>query len=114
MYDPGTADGWRALVAAGVASKGPRSPVRGAARLELWFYLPRPKSHYRASGALTAQAPEYPIVKPDWDNLGKALSDELTNCRVWDDDKQVVSTLVEKRYAERGRDPGVQIEVFCL
>jgi len=37
--------------------------------------------------------------KPDWDNVGKAVCDALTDCGVWADDKQVASAFVCKRWS---------------
>ena len=39
-----------------------------------------------------------PTVKPDWDNIGKIISDAL-NGIAYKDDAQVVSCTVEKRYS---------------
>lgn len=38
-----------------------------------------------------------PLVKPDWDNVGKIVCDAL-NGLAWHDDAQVVEAHVEKRY----------------
>ena len=48
-----------------------------------------------------------PDVKPDWDNIGKSISDALKEI-VWLDDAQVVDGRVIKRYSER---PAVRVEV---
>ena len=38
-----------------------------------------------------------PVVKPDWDNVGKIVCDAL-NGVAWHDDVQIVEAHVEKRY----------------
>jgi Holliday junction resolvase len=48
-----------------------------------------------------------PAVKPDWDNIGKSISDALKGI-VWIDDALVVDGRVLKRYSER---PAVRVEV---
>jgi Holliday junction resolvase RusA-like endonuclease len=64
------------------------------------FIFARPPSHWTKSG-LAASAPAIP-PKCDWDNLGKAVSDAITDSGViWGDDDQVVDATVRKRYAAR-------------
>jgi Holliday junction resolvase RusA-like endonuclease len=41
----------------------------------------------------------FPVVKPDWDNLGKMLSDAL-NQVIWSDDAQICEAHVYKRYSD--------------
>ena len=45
---------------------------------------------------------KYPTVRPDWDNLGKMVSDAL-NGLAYHDDKQIVSATVEKQYGDPER-----------
>lgn len=109
---------WRTAIRRAVidsrAGKGSGSPVREALSVRLGLYLPRPKSHHRASGALTGQAPRMPVgPKFDADNLAKAVLDELTDCGVWEDDGQVCDLIVSKRYADE-RPCGAMIEVVAL
>lgn len=82
-------------------------------RLEVVFYVGRPKGHY-GSGAnakrLRASAPSYPAVKPDLTKLTRALEDSLTGI-VWRDDSQVVEQLLSKRYGEPER---AEVKVVVL
>lgn len=74
--------------------------LRGPLKLEVCFYLARPKGHYgsgRNAGVLKASAPEYPAVKPDTTKLLRAVEDALTGV-VWADDAQVVDQAAYKRY----------------
>jgi Holliday junction resolvase RusA-like endonuclease len=48
-----------------------------------------------------------PTVKPDWDNIGKAVSDAL-NGIVYLDDKQIISARIEKWY---GPQPELEVVV---
>ena len=82
---------------------------QGPLRVDLTFYLPRPKSHYRANGELKPTAPAFCESKPDRDNADKAVLDALGDLGLFADDKQVCQGWIEKRYAN-GR-PGCQIHI---
>ncbi len=49
-----------------------------------------------------------PVVKPDVDNLSKAVMDAITMAGVWSDDAQVVSLMANK---ERGNEDMVLIHI---
>lgn len=50
--------------------------------------------------------------KPDVDNYAKGILDAITQSeRVWDDDYQVASLTVTKRWAPDGEQPGVHITI---
>lgn len=102
VYDPGTADAWKWAVRAAAKDKWDGVPFVGPIRLEVTFYMPRPKAHFRANGDLKPNAPEWHIGKPDRDNLEKALMDALTTLGVWADDCQVCTGTVRKQYATKG------------
>jgi Holliday junction resolvase RusA-like endonuclease len=63
------------------------------------YWLPRPASHYRKNGVLTASAPLRPCSKPDLDNLAKATMDAMNATGVWTDDARVCELVVRKDYA---------------
>lgn len=98
---------WKAAVAAsaGEAMNG-QELYRCPLRVRIWFYMPRPKNHYRkgksTSGMLSSTAPQYPAVKPDIDKLSRAVLDALTGV-VYLDDSQIVVKVVEKFYGEPAR-----------
>lgn len=111
VYDPGTANDWKrtianAWAAAGLAQSG---PFTGPLRLSLSFHLPRPRHHYRTSGALKESAPAWHLAKPDTDNLCKAVMDELTRLAAWTDDSLVVTLIVRRRWADS--QPGCNIHI---
>lgn len=88
-------------------------PVTGALRLEITFYIQRPKSHYRSgahSTSLKPSAPDWPTTKPDATKLLRGVEDALTGI-VWKDDAQVVWQQVWKKY---GTQPGCQLTVWEL
>lgn len=74
----------------------------GPLALEVVFYFPRPKSHYRTgrhAGVLKDSAPDFHTAKPDADKLLRAIGDALTGlvCR---DDSQFALVRAEKVYGE--------------
>lgn len=75
--------------------------LAGPLRLEVAFYVPRPKGHFGKKG-LRAIAPAFPTVKPDATKLLRAVEDSM-NGVVWRDDSQVVEQYVTKQYGEPAR-----------
>jgi len=92
------------------------SPFTFAVVLSAEFVLPRPPSHYKPSGDLTAKAKRdnaHP-GKPDLSKLVRAVEDAMSGI-VYGDDAQVQRYgAVFKRYAERGGRGGVIVEVKRL
>lgn len=70
-------------------------------RLEILFRMRRPSGHWSKRGGLLPSAPRYPATKPDSSKLLRATEDSL-NGILFDDDSRIVSTLVDKIYAEPG------------
>lgn len=85
-------------------------PLDGPIRLELTFLLPRPKSIVWKKKLMPRL---WARVKPDFDNLAKAVCDAL-NGILWADDSQVVDASVKKMYAAGGEEPGVYVLVTEL
>ena len=65
-------------------------PLDGPLIVSIYAWLKKPKSSKLA----------YPTVKPDADNIAKAVLDSL-NGILWFDDKQICELTVRKVYAER-------------
>lgn len=74
-------------------------PFGGPVVLEMRAVLPIPASWPAKRRTAALEGLEAPGKKPDWDNLGKAVSDAL-NGVVYVDDAQVVRASVEKAYGE--------------
>ena len=70
--------------------------------LEVIAYVKIPKSATKARRAKMLSGKIRPTTKPDWDNLGKLVSDAL-NGVAYDDDKRVVDARVRKFYSDRPR-----------
>lgn len=73
----------------------------GPILLVVTAYFPRPKYHFNAKGELNKKGLEaiYPIVHPDWDNIGKIVSDAL-NKFAWHDDKQIAIAITMKKWGD--------------
>jgi len=83
----------------------PRYPS-GPVAVTLYFYFPRPKSHYRTgrnAHLLKDGATEYKDTAPDIDKLERAVLDAITQSGViWRDDAQVAELTASKRWGETG------------
>ena len=76
-------------------------------RVEVDFYLPRPKS-------VTPKKRPDPIVPPDLDKLLRALLDGIGQSQViWQDDSQVVDIEARKHYADF-TEPGAHVVIKSL
>jgi Holliday junction resolvase RusA-like endonuclease len=73
----------------------------GAARVSLWFFFSRPRSHYRTgrhSDQLRPSAPAAHTSRPDVDKLSRAVLDALTTSGVIRDDSTVAVLNATKAY----------------
>lgn len=73
-----------------IAEQNPKK-LEGAIKLEIVFYIPKPRSVKR----------KYPTVRPDLDNFLKAFKD-AANGILWNDDSQVITVTASKQYATEG------------
>lgn len=130
VYDPGTADEWKAAVrnaaldAIGCEGDSPDKPwfAGEPIYMSVVYIFPRPKSHFRTgkhAGKLKPNAPHWHTSKPDRNNVEKAFEDALGNWPdkradrpvFWDDDCKVVAGESIKRYANLGEGPGAIVEI---
>jgi len=70
--------------------------------LRVFAFRKIPKGASKKERELMLSGKIRPSVKPDWDNLGKLVSDAL-NGVAYDDDKSVVDAVVRKFYSDRPR-----------
>ena len=103
-YDPSKSDKQEWINKAPI----PYEPLTNAIRVELYFYFPRPKSHFRTgkfSNQLRKSAPTTHIKKPDIDNCIKFCLDAM-NHHFYVDDCQIISVKAQKSYTDRSDNEG--------
>jgi len=109
VYDPGTAEGWKGMIALAAKDHLPASPLEGPVRLGLTFCFPRPARLMRQRDP---EGPVLHLAKPDFDNASKAVADCLTQIGMWRDDQQVCSWIGEKYYTGKHQAAGALIQIF--
>ena len=106
VYDPGTANEWKACVIHAARESMLQSrafPFAGPVWVRVEFRIPRPKSHYRTgkhAGQIKPGMPSYHAQKPDLDNLMKSTLDALTSAGLWVDDSQIAHASATKWWHE--------------
>jgi Holliday junction resolvase RusA-like endonuclease len=109
VYDPGTANQWKFLVAVAGSKVRPSKPIQGPIELRVAFFMPRPKSKSRRKDP---SGPMWHLGKPDSENLTKAVMDCLTQDGWWRDDSQVCLVTTRKLYHAKDGVPGASITVL--
>lgn len=111
VYDAGTAEGWKGLVAAECKLHLPPdfTPYDGPVSVRMCFNLRRPKAHFLKSG-MRPGAPRWCLNKHDADNLAKAVLDCFTQIGIWRDDSQVCDLHISKEFAV-GNSNGCSITI---
>ena len=100
VYTPDSAEAWKQEVRRQAVANAPESLMTGVVRVELDFFLPRPKTHLTKHGTPKAKSPVWHCKKPDLDNLIKAVTDAITDTqKVWLDDSQICEITATKTYA---------------
>lgn len=84
----------------------PHEPLAGPVKVDVTFYMPRPKS---VSKKETWQA-----KRPDIDNIAKGLLDAMTHAGFWKDDGCVAELNLRKLYACPGFEPQAHVAVHLL
>lgn len=105
---------WKERVAReGKRAFGTKAPLDCELQVKLSFHLPRPEAHFRTTvkegRVLRLNAPVWHTVRPDTDNLAKAVLDALTGI-AWTDDNRIAQLYIEKRYAA---EPGVRVVILA-
>ena len=67
----------------------------------------------KAAEAAGRAPADFCVDAPDWDNVGKAISDAL-NGVAWADDRQVALVQMERRYAAISLEARVEVVVWSL
>ncbi len=81
--------------------------LEGALRMTITAWMMIPKSTSKKKAKLMVERIIRPDKKPDWDQLGKIVSDALEGL-AYKNDSQVVTGIVHKWYATR---PRLEIEI---
>jgi Holliday junction resolvase RusA-like endonuclease len=102
VYNPNSADAWKAEILARFL-RVRSGTITGPVELGVLFYFPKPRRLQKIKGAIPH------TVKPDTDNLLKAVMDAMTQAKIWKDDCQVFHPDTYKYYADG--EPGAQIVV---
>ena len=111
VYTPDSAESWKQAVRRETVANAPESLVAWSVRVELDFFLPRPKAHHKRDGSVKANSPVWHCKKPDLDNLIKAVVDAITDTqRVWLDDSQICQISATKSYALNAVGCSVRID----
>lgn len=80
----------------------------GSIGIDVKAYFKIPKKTTKKNRLLMISQMILPTKKPDWDNVGKIISDAL-NGIAYDDDSQIVDGRVRKYYSE---EPRVEVEIW--
>lgn len=107
---------WMNTVSAHVRQQYRGELLTGEVRCDFWFYMKRPKCHYRTgrnSHLLKDSAPAvFHTVKPDRTKLIRSTEDAMKGI-VWKDDCQVCDGPAMKLWAKDGRT-GARIDVYVI
>lgn len=109
VFNPSSAEGFKAGIAVVVKPFIPAEPWEGPVSITIVCQFSRPKSHSTKKG-IRPNAPVYHTSKPDADNVAKAIADALTTVGLWKDDAQISAMTISKRYG----NPGCWLEVEAL
>lgn len=81
--------------------------LHGPLKITIYAFMSIPKSSSNKKHESMRKGEILPVKKPDWDNIGKIVTDAL-NKIAYDDDSQIVHATVIKTY---GEIPRVTVEL---
>lgn len=99
VYSPKT--DWYKTVYADLVKHYPNLTLVGPLHMDIIFNMPKPKTLKRL----------YPDVRPDLDNLAKAVMDACNQAKIWHDDSQVIALTLVKMYSNT---PGAKITINMI
>lgn len=111
MYYPPSADAWKDALALGLRPFVPTKPHEGPIRIDLDYFMPRPKRLMRkkdTDGIIPHTS------KPDIDNLNKLVLDVMVKIGLITDDAQVYYIVAFKWYHRKSGEPGAHISLSVL
>ena len=89
---------------AATKAMGSSQPLEGPVKLDLIIRLPVPKSYPKKRSEACLNGSEWPIKKPDWDNVAKSVADAMNDIVFLDDTQIVIARVVKTYSAEAGVD----------
>ena len=98
-YDPSAKD--KKIFAAKAEYAKPKKMLEGALRMQIVFYMKRPKKHFRTgrySGKLKQGVPYWHTYVPDLDNMEKFVADALEMAGFYKNDSYIAQKQSEKIY----------------
>ena len=105
-YDPEKSRNYKAFVKCiamdAMNTNNGLQPLETPVNVNIKAFIGIPASKSKKFKAAALSGVERPTKKPDCDNIAKIILDALTGI-IYKDDKQIVSLLVEKYYAENPR-----------
>ncbi|MFD1430610.1 RusA family crossover junction endodeoxyribonuclease [Lacticaseibacillus mingshuiensis] len=109
-YDPTKSRNYKALVRQFTTQAVTEPPISGPVRCEVKMFRSIQKAGSSKLRAQKAQGVVRPVVKPDVDNVFKAVTDAMKGI-VWLDDNQIVEAKIEKFYSDT---PRVEVVVEAI
>ncbi|WP_155286078.1 RusA family crossover junction endodeoxyribonuclease [Lacticaseibacillus zhaodongensis] len=106
-YDPPKSKAYKNLVKRYALHDYSGEPLTKPVFVGMRIYRPIQKSGSKKLHAQKESGAIRPAVKPDIDNVFKAVTDAMTGI-VWVDDNQIVETRISKFYST---DPRVEVEI---
>jgi len=111
-YTPQKTKDYQNLIAAIADSKCDNYYIDEPLKATIECYYQIPKSMPKYKRVMVASGQLFPIVKPDIDNVAKAILDAL-NGVVYKDDNQIIELYINKQYSDNPRVE-VKIESYDL
>jgi Holliday junction resolvase RusA-like endonuclease len=108
VYNPSKTEQYEQLVRLIAKSTYSMDPIETAIAIHFSYYFSIPKSFTKTKRNLAVQNLIHPIIKPDWDNLGK-LSADAMNGLIYKDDCQIIDARVQKFYS---LDPRAELLIW--
>ncbi len=106
-YTPQQTVNYETLVKQLYITKHFQKQLSGPIKAMIIAYMPIPKSTSNKKKKQMIAGIVAPTKKPDWDNIGKIITDAL-NGLAYEDDKQIVDARVVKLYSD---NPRIEIEL---
>lgn len=115
-YMPSTYVRWKKEQKAKIRRQNPPKHITSPVIIVMSFVFPRPKSMMRKADP-TGRI--FKATKPDLDNLCKSVMDVLQDCKVIEDDSQVVGIRADKWYGAMNEDKKsernhIKIDIYPL